>query len=432
MKSSKWVRAIAYGAVASLAVVAIKFTKPLPASATRPAAEVLSDAQAEDLWRERYDTLRRGETLISVLGRGGISELLARKALQTATMIDLRRIPVGMQVHTRSAQDDTIPTEIILKLAVDRRLRLVRADTAWTAEEQLLPWQTDTVVITGVIRTHLYAAMEAAARDLFGTFERERATWRLADIFEYRVDMSRDLRVGDSFRLIAERKVGPEGVVKFDGIIGATMRLSGNTIEAVRFQSARVGGDYFDANGQSMRAGFLRTPVQFRRISSGFGMRRHPILGGIRKHQGLDYAASSGTPVRAVGDGVVIRASYHSGYGNVIDIRHPNGFVTRYGHMRGFAQGVRAGTRVAKEQTIGYVGSTGLSTAPHLHFEVLVNGQARNPREALANASSDPIPGAERVAFAAARARVLALLESSAYLASVETANGTGVRGAQQ
>jgi murein DD-endopeptidase MepM/ murein hydrolase activator NlpD len=292
----------------------------------------------------------------------------------------------------------------------------------------------DTVIVSGVIRSSLYNAMDLAASDVFGRDHRERLTWSLADIYEYRVDMSRDLRVGDAFRVIAERKVAPSPngmttLTKFERILGASFTLSGVTTDVVRFRSDRVGGDFFDGNGKSMRAGFLRNPVAFRRISSGFGMRRHPILGIMRKHEGMDYAASSGTPIRAVGDGVVIRANYNSGYGNVVEIRHPNGYVTRYGHMKGFAPGIARGTRVTIEQTIGYVGSTGLSTAPHLHFEVLVDGQQRNPRTALANHDSNPIPTSERVAFAEARSRVLALLDGPS-LASVEQAGAA--RGTQQ
>jgi murein DD-endopeptidase MepM/ murein hydrolase activator NlpD len=290
------------------------------------------------------------------------------------------------------------------------------------------------VIVSGVVRSSLYDAMNSAARDVFDTEQRERLTWSLADIYEYRVDMSRDLRVGDAFRVVAERKVAPSPngmttLTRFDRILGASFTLSGSTTEAVRFRSSRVGGDFFDGNGKSMRAGFLRNPVAFRRISSGFGMRRHPILGIMRKHEGMDYAASSGTPIRAVGDGVVIRANYNNGYGNVVEIRHPNGFVTRYGHMRGFASGITRGARVSIEQTIGYVGTTGLSTAPHLHFEVLVNGEQRNPRTALANHDSNPIPTAERVAFAEARAQVLALLDGPS-LASVEQAGAA--RGSAQ
>ena len=171
-----------------------------------------------------------------------------------------------------------------------------------------------------------------------------------------------------------------------------------------------------------MRSGFLRNPVSFRRISSGFGMRRHPILGTMRAHQGTDYAANAGTPIRAIGDGTVIRAGWHNGYGNVVDIRHANGYVSRYAHMSGFAKGVHGGARVTREQTIGFVGSTGLSTAPHLHFEVLVKGVHRNPRSVLANVSADPIPASERIAFAEARTRTLAMLDGPARLASAESA----------
>jgi murein DD-endopeptidase MepM/ murein hydrolase activator NlpD len=423
-------RAIAYGAVAVFAVAAIVLTKPLPSIPA--AAEVLTEARAEDLWLDRYDTLRTGETLVGVLARGGISEIIAREALKTARSLDPRRIPSGLQILTRTAQDDTIPSEIVLTLAVDRLLTLRRTDSSWTAEERRLPWTTDTVIVTGSIRTNLHEAMSTSARDAFPFEGRKNLTYALADIYEYRVDMSRDLRVGDSFRVVAERKVGPGGAVRFERIVGATFRLSGNTIEAVRFSSNRVGGSFFDANGKSLRAGFLRSPVAFRRISSGFGMRRHPILGIMKKHQGTDYAAGSGTPVRAVGDGVVIRANYNGGYGNVVEIRHPNGFVTRYGHMKGFASGISRGARVSIEQTIGFVGSTGLSTAPHLHFEVIVGGVQKDPRNALANATSDPIPSNERVAFAEARSRVLALLDAPASLASVEQAGSLRGAGTQQ
>jgi murein DD-endopeptidase MepM/ murein hydrolase activator NlpD len=426
--SGKVFRAIAYGAVALLAVAAILFTRPLP-SAPAPVADVLSAARAEDLWRDRYDTLRTGETLVGVLARSGLSELIAREAIKTARSLDPRRIPSGLQIRTRTAQDDTLPSEIILQLAIDRILTLRRGDSSWTAEERRLPWTVDTVIVAGTVRSSLYEAMDAAARDIFGGEQRERLTWALADIYEYRVDMSRDLRVGDAFRVVVERKTAPNGLTRFDRIAGASFRLSGVTTEAVRFRSDRVGGDFFDGNGKSMRAGFLRNPVAFRRISSGFGMRRHPILGIMRKHEGMDYAASAGTPVRAVGDGVVIRANYNNGYGNVVEIRHPNGYVSRYGHMKGFASGIARGTRVTIEQTIGYVGSTGLSTAPHLHFEVLVNGEQRNPKTALANHDSNPIPTTERVAFAEAKSKVLALLDATS-LATVEQA-GAG-RGTQQ
>jgi len=151
--------------------------------------------------------------------------------------------------------------------------------------------------------------------------------------------------------------------------------------------------------------------VEFRRISSVFGMRNHPILGEWKMHKGTDYAAAAGTPVRAIGDGRVVYAGWKSGFGNVLEVRHDNGYVSRYGHLRGFAKGVHVGTNVAIGKTIGYVGMTGLATAPHLHFEMLVDGVQRDPRKALKDKIADPIPTRERGVFAAIRSRLFAALD---------------------
>lgn len=415
-------RAIAYGVVALLAVVAVSFTNPLPSRATRPAGEVLSAAHVEHRWRERNDTLGRGESLVSVLARGGLSEILAREALKAAKTLDYRNIKIGMPVTVRSAETDSIPTQITLRLAVDKFLHLRRDSAGWRETVEQVAWTTDTIVVNGTIRSNLYSAMDSAAAGALPPRARYSLVNRIADdIFEYRVDMSRDLQVGDKFRIVAQRStVG--NVVRIDTVLAATMTLSGKTTEAVLFRSAKVGGLYFDQDGKPMRSGFLRSPLQFSRITSRFGMRRHPILGTMRAHQGTDYGANAGTPIRAIGEGVVIRAGWHNGYGNVVDIRHARGYVSRYGHMKGFGPGIRAGVRVDQRQTIGYVGSTGLSTAPHLHFEVHVNGVQRNPGAVLANVSADPIPNSERVAFADARARAVALLAGPALLASTESA----------
>jgi murein DD-endopeptidase MepM/ murein hydrolase activator NlpD len=198
--------------------------------------------------------------------------------------------------------------------------------------------------------------------------------------------------------------------VRIGKVIAATFKLSGTMINAVRFASESVSGQYFDQNGKSMRAAFLRAPLEFRRISSVFGGREHPVLGGWRLHKGTDYAADRGTPVRAIGDGVVVRAGWGNGYGNVLEIRHRNGFITRYGHLSRFK--VHSGERVTIGETVAFVGSTGLSTGPHLHFEVLVNGQQRDPRTALKSTGGDPVPASERAAFGALRDRFLASLDS--------------------
>ena len=415
-------RAIAYGVVALLGVAAVLFTKPLPPRDHKP-GEVLSARETGPRWRERHDTLGRGDNLMALLARAGLGRAIANEAIRAVKIsraLDFRYIPENMPVTTRSAEEDTLPAEIVFKLAADRLLHVKRGDSGWVASEERLPWTIDTVVVSGSIQSSLYAAMYVATAGKMPRSAAERLANLMAEeIYEYRVDMSRDLRVGDTFTAVAQRRLGPDGIVRIDTIIGATMRLSGNTIEAVRFRS-RTGGLWFDQQGRPLRSGFLRSPLAFSRITSRFGMRRHPILGTMRQHRGTDYGASAGTPIRAIGDGVVIRANYNNGYGNVVEIRHPNGYVSRYGHMSRFGKGISRGVRVSREQTIGYVGSTGLSTAPHLHFEVIVGGEQRNPSVVLANVSALPLPRAELEAFQSTRTRFLAMLESPRYLASID------------
>ena len=219
--------------------------------------------------------------------------------------------------------------------------------------------------------------------------------------------MSRELQDGDRVRVVFERSRLPSGRTKIGTIIAAGVERNGDELQAVRYKP-RDGAkpEYFDQKGRSLRAQFLRAPLSFRRISSVFGMRKHPILGEWRAHKGTDYSAASGTPVRSIGDGTVIYAGVKSGFGNVIEVRHPNGFVTRYGHLKGFAKGVRAGSHVAMGSTIGYVGMTGLATAPHLHFEVLVGGVQRDPRGALSRTAGVPLAKSDLGPFQTVQSRV--------------------------
>ena len=270
----------------------------------------------------------------------------------------------------------------------------------------------DTLAFSGVINSNLYSSLDKVAAAELPRAARAGLAWSLADIFEYRVDMSRDLQQGDKFHILVERLQKPNGAILINKVIGAKLALSGNEYEAIHFKSNGTSGEYFDRSGKSLRAAFLRTPVSFRRISSMFGRRYHPVLGGWRQHKGTDYAASMGTPVRAIGDGVVIFAGRKGGYGNVIDVRHRNGFVSRYGHLRNFGKGVRRGARVQIGKTIGYVGMTGLATGPHLHFEVLVGGVQRDPRVALRMKGGEPIPSAERRIFQRLRDHTIETLDS--------------------
>jgi murein DD-endopeptidase MepM/ murein hydrolase activator NlpD len=193
------------------------------------------------------------------------------------------------------------------------------------------------------------------------------------------------------------------------------LALSGKEVEAINYSSpGSTSGTFFDRAGRALKSGFLKSPLSFAYVSSVFSSsRKHPVLGTWRAHKGTDYAARYGTPVKAVGDGIVAFVGERGGYGNVIDIRHSNGYVSRYGHLSKFARGIRTGARVTKSQEIGFVGATGLATGPHLHFEMLVNGTQRDPNKALKSHLSEPIPLAERPVFESWRARMLSMLHIS-------------------
>lgn len=279
----------------------------------------------------------------------------------------------------------------------------------------------DTLAIAGVIHSSLYNALNESGVGVLPPSARHQLAWTLADIFEYKVDMSRDLRQGDKFHLLVERLQKPNGAIIVNKILGARLALSNghNPLEAIHFNTPGSStGQFYDARGMSLRAAFLRAPLTFRRISSVFGARKHPIFGQWRNHTGTDYAAAEGTPVRAIGDGVVVFAGRKGGYGNMIDIRHRNGMVSRYGHMRNFAAGMRPGSRVAMGTTIGYVGMTGWATGPHLHFEIRVGGVAHDPRLALQSRGGEPIPANERSLFQKMRNQTLASL-NDAHLANI-------------
>lgn len=406
-----------------LGAAAISLGRPVE---QRPAASVLAAGpRMSSRWLTRVDTVRRGEPLSRVLTRAGVAPNDVMEALRASSAIDARRIRPGTTITTR-IHPDSGATEIALQLAIDRVVRLRRTEAElWSEHEETLPWSTDTVVVGGIVTSTLTQAIADGAA-AFPSAQRTELAYALADILEYRVDLSRDLQLGDSVRVLVERQRTTTGLVRPGAIIAARMTVGGKPVETVRFmQGGRVA--YFDGEGKSMRAAFLRAPLAFRRISSVFGLRRHPILGTVRRHQGMDYAAARGTPVRALGNGTVIFAGWRGGYGKTIEIRHTNGFVTRYGHLHAFARGIRRGAHVGIAETIGQVGSTGLSTAPHLHFEVLVGGVHRDPRVALRNVTGEPLGAAQRAAFQQLRASVLTrLMGSSAGAVATGAASGTG------
>ena len=362
-------------------------------------------------WQEQVETVGRGETLVDALARAGVARDVAARAVRDAGPLvrpyGARPVRAGSAVYVRALSPDSVPSEITFRPDPDRVVRLTYLRGAWRAAEERLTWTTDTVAASGVVQSTVFAAVHGALATYLPQSERAELVYKLGDIFEYRIDLGADVTRGDSVRLVVERRVDPEGTPREAKILAASLTAEGQRVEAFRFRSGSTSADYFDAAGKSLRAAFLRAPLEFRRVSSGFGMRHHPVLGVRKMHTGTDYAAASGTPVRAVGDGTVLFAGHKGGYGNVLEIRHRNGYVSRYGHLRGFARGVRRGSPVAMGATVGYVGSTGLATGPHLHFEMLVGGAQRDPGATLRKSGPALLTNRERGALTALRTRLL-------------------------
>ena len=377
----------------------------LPAPAAAPPVVAVPDRSIEIA-----DTLRSGETLSELLARQGVADLdLGR--IESHGSLDPRRLRSGLVFRFRRPTPDSQPTRISVRTSPEEMVVFSRAAGGWNGAVESIAWQSEPVRIEGAIDNSLYEAIDAEVPDSqLDADDRVRLAWDLADIYAWQVDFTRDIQPGDRFRVLYERLVSADGEVRFGRILAGDLTMSGKSLTAFRFDNHGRPA-FYDADGNSLRRAFLRAPVQFRRISSTFARaRRHPILGISRRHEGTDYAASPGTPVMAAGDGVVLRAGWGGGYGNLIELRHRNGITTRYGHLRGFARGVRAGARVSQGQTIGYVGSTGLASGPHLHYEFRVNGVAKDARRVdLGNGA--PIPTADRPAFEQTRDSLLTRLQ---------------------
>ena len=228
------------------------------------------------------------------------------------------------------------------------------------------------VRVDGEIRSSLYEAMNTAG-------ERDPLVLSLAEILAWEIDFYQDLREGDRFKVLVEKIYKGDQFIQYGTIHGVEYDKGEEIIRGIRY-----GDDYYNEEGISLRKAFLKAPLRFDRISSRFsGARRHPILGGVRPHYGVDYAAPPGTPVWAVSDGAVVSAGWNGGFGRQVVLRHVNGYKTYYGHLSRYGSVIRRGVRVKQKQIIGYVGTTGLSTGPHLDYRLGKSGRFRNPLEEI-------------------------------------------------
>ncbi len=224
------------------------------------------------------------------------------------------------------------------------------------------------VKVTGEIHSSLFEAMDAAG-------EQDLLTIAFAEILAWEIDFYKDVQEGDRFKVIVEKLYKGDQFIQYGPIRAVEYQRGERIIQGIRYQEG-----YYNPKGISLKRAFLKVPLRFNRISSKFSRaRRHPILGGLRPHYGVDYAAPPGTPIWAVAEGTVTSCGWNGGFGNQVILRHANGYTTYYGHLSGFGPGIRKGVRVSQKQIIGYVGSTGLSTGPHLDYRLSKDGHFRNP-----------------------------------------------------
>jgi murein DD-endopeptidase MepM/ murein hydrolase activator NlpD len=358
-------------------------------------------------------TIRKGDTLDQLFRKNqlDVGELVTIAGLDEASK-RFRRIKPGDVFEI--THDDGNIVSMYSALDLTSALEIDREESGFKAKIVDRPIEMRKRFAYGLIESSLFqSAADAGLSD--------KTIMNLAGIFAWDIDFVLDIRGGDNFYVEWE-EVWQDGKLVTDGdIIAAEFNNDGRSYRAVRFVDDSGRADYYTPDGHSVRKAFIRAPVDFTRISSNFNPhRRHPILNTIRAHQGVDYAAPKGTPIKASGDGKVIFRGVKGGYGNAVILQHGGNITTLYGHMSRFATGVGVGARVRQGQTIGYVGSTGLATANHLHYEYRINGVHRNPRT-VPLPQADPIPAKYRDRFFATSEPIFAELDhfKSTQLASV-------------
>ena len=354
----------------------------------------------------RSITVRRGDTLMKLLLDNGVPAPQARLAITSLRDVyDPRDLKAGQEITLiyRPGNDAAAPAKfegLLLDAAIDREVSVIRDGVdSFAAEQKLRPLVRRLAYVRGRIESSLFVSAKAAGVPTSVVLSMIR-------LFSFDTDLQRDLRPGDGFEVLYERFQFEDGGHARDGeVVHAALARSGRRLALYRFSPRDGAADYYDAGGQSVRKALMRTPIDGARLSSRFGKRRHPIKGYTRMHRGVDFAAPRGTPIYAAGDGVVTRGNRHGSYGKYIRIRHNSTYSTAYAHLSRFAKGIGRRKRVRQGQVIGYVGSTGASTGPHLHYEILRDGRQINPL-AIEMPPGEKLRGAELSAFKARRAEI--------------------------
>jgi murein DD-endopeptidase MepM/ murein hydrolase activator NlpD len=355
----------------------------------------------------RSDTLRRNETLTHLFSRHNIQGAELFALLSAAKGLDPSRVRAGQVFEFRYAVSEGRPDRVVVRVGDERILTLRRdAADAWLGSSETIDWIVDVRLVKGEIASSLYETLEQGIPDsVLPGSQRAQLAWDLADgVFGWVIDFTRDVYEGDRFELLFERLASPFGDVRFGRIVAARIETRGRVNTAYVLSDAEGRNVYYDAAGRSLLRDFKLSPVPYR-ITSRFSRRRyHPVLKRYRPHLGADFGAPHGADVRATGDGVVARAGRWDGYGIMVALRHAHDVETRYAHLSAVAGGIRAGARVRQGDVVGYVGSTGLATGAHVHYEFLKNGRHLDPRSALRFGDGEPLPAERRAEFDSVRA----------------------------
>jgi len=334
-----------------------------------PVAATTTGSQA--YWRE--ERIQRGDTVAGLLSRLDVNSEDIQTFLNEAKHAQaLHQLKPGKTLQAQTTEDGEL-LSLRYHYGGDTMLLVEKQGDHFKASEQALPLERQVVMSSGQIRSSLFAATDAANMP-------DAIAIQMADTFSTDIDFHRDLQRGDKFTVVYEAFFHKGELVKTGHILAAEFVNNGKAYRTVYFQDHDGHGGYYTPEGKNLRKAFLRSPLEFSRISSGFtSARYHPVLKEWRAHKGVDYAAPTGTRVKATADGSVEFAGKKSGYGNIVMLQHQGKFETVYGHLSAFASGLHKGQRISQGDVIGYVGMTGLATGPHLHYEFKVAGVQRNP-----------------------------------------------------
>jgi murein DD-endopeptidase MepM/ murein hydrolase activator NlpD len=388
----------------------------LPQASTNElfALQAATGFSTESYWQ--VEQVRRDDTLASLLRRLNISN--------PAALSFLRQHPDSAPLFSQLRPGRTISAEtnfdgelLRLEYEIDYTNSLVveRTDNGYHAERKTSALEILPTLKSSEISSSLFAATDAAGIP-------DQIAIQIAEIFSSEIDFHSDLRKGDRFNVVYESQYRDGQLVKAGLVLAAEFTNQGKTHRAIMHRNSEGHANYYTPEGKSLHKSFLRSPLEFSRISSGFSLGRfHPVLQKMRAHKGVDYAAPTGTRIKAVADGVVSFVGVKGGYGNVVILKHQNNMSTLYAHLSRFSPGLRSGQRVSQGQIIGAVGMSGLATGPHLHYELLVNGQHRDPLK-VALPTATAIPSKYKADFIASSTPLLAQLNllNASTLASAE------------